>query len=308
MSDNIKATSFRISETAIDKFKEFATEVNMTQREFFDSLINIYELESSKKTISKRGKEIEEFQQHAQRMVSIFLNSLELNQNAESIIEEKYRELLKKKSTALDSIQAQLEKKKNISNILNENKKTMEIELESLTKTNKQLEKINQNNMDLINQYKEKTSSLTKLVEDYKNYKVTIEKIQKSLNQKTEIAENQIHEIKNLNFKIENCEKQTEFYKKQISELKEEIKDCKNYEDIAKKEAKLEIKISYEKTKLEFEEKIKFIKEKQELESEKNIMILQKSYEETISNMKKTHLTEIENLKIKTNNFLSSKS
>ena len=59
---DIKATSFRINEDDIAKFKEFAEEQGYNQAEAFKSIMQTVEMAKAKNMIKDRGKEIETFQ------------------------------------------------------------------------------------------------------------------------------------------------------------------------------------------------------------------------------------------------------
>ncbi|MCT4663010.1 MAG: hypothetical protein N4A40_14225 [Tissierellales bacterium] len=296
MTENIKPTSFRISESATAKFKELAGELDMTQKDFFDSLLNVYELESSKKNIANRGKEIEEFQQISQRLVAIFLNSLEMNQSAETRIADKYQEELNKKSSALEKIELKLESKKEKEEYLRNNLYEADETINKLSENKKNLESMNANNEALIAEYKEKIDTLSSLVNEYKGYKDDIENVKAELVAKTEESESHLHQVKDLQSQLENTNSQIDFYKNQIEELKAEIKEVKNHEAIAIADVKTEAIAQNEKIKAEFEEKLGFMTDKKDLETEKAIMEITKEHEEAIATLEKKHKAEITKL------------
>lgn len=296
MNDNVKSTSFRVGENAVERFKELSAEMNMTQKEFFDSLISTYELENAKSKITSRSKEIEEFQGHAERIISIFLNSLELNQDAEKRIEEKYQDVLQKKNQVIDNIQESLNKEKAISEQNRKSREQAEKDMAALRKTADHLEEINKNNSDLVEQYKEKVDTLSTLVNEYKGYKESIETVQAELNEKAGVCDEQKHRIRDLEIQKENSDKQTEFYKKQIEELKAELKQSKANEAETMKTAKQEVEAATEKIRTEFEEKLGFMAEKKDLEVEKEKMDLQKSHEKEMESLNKKHKKETDQL------------
>ena len=111
-------TTFRITSTTNDKFKELAQSFGFTQEEMLSNLISTYELENAKALIINREKEIDEFQSHVSRLVNIYLNSLELNQNSENRIHEKYSNEINSKAEIINNLQEKLlEKDKQLSSL-----------------------------------------------------------------------------------------------------------------------------------------------------------------------------------------------
>ena len=68
----IKATSFRVSEEDIAKFKEFAEEQGYNQAEAFKSIMQTVEMAKAKNMIKDRAKEIEVFQDTINNLMSMF--------------------------------------------------------------------------------------------------------------------------------------------------------------------------------------------------------------------------------------------
>lgn len=108
--NEIKPRTFRIDNSANEKFKQLASDLNVTQDKMFRDLITVYEMEQSKYVLADRSKEIEEFQNHANRLINIYLNSLELNKNTESIISEQFSQQLSRKQELIINLQDQVKK------------------------------------------------------------------------------------------------------------------------------------------------------------------------------------------------------
>lgn len=295
---DIKPTSFRVTTIATDKFKELASDLGMTQAEFFDNLISTFELENAKSKIIDRSKEIDEFQSHAQRIVSIYLNSLQLNQNSEERIKEKFCEQLQKKSDLIANLQDQLKDiKENINSFQLEKDAAVKKQIE-LEEINKQLQDTTKAKESLINEYKEKIDTLSTLVNEYKKYKDSIEKVKTELDKEKVQKSDFIYTIKDLELQNVNLNKQIKMVETNLLEhkqmLKEENRNNKNEILNIKKEYKENLKNSEkilknekEKTERTFEEKLSMEKEKFEIRLEKIELEKNKEIEELKKNIKK---------------------
>ena len=105
----IKATSFRVSEEDIAKFKEFAEENGYNQAEAFKSIIQTMEMAKAKGMIKDRAKEIEVFQNTINNLMSMFLNSLNVNQTSEERIREELSQELQTKDNTIGNLYEQLQ-------------------------------------------------------------------------------------------------------------------------------------------------------------------------------------------------------
>ena len=279
--NEIKPTSFRISEDTAGKFKKLANDLNFTQADFFDSLINTYELETAKGLLGDRKKEVEEFRNHAQRLIAIYLNALEINKNTEEKIREKFVDKLQKKEEFLSSLQDQVKQLKD--NVI-ENEQQKENAIKSnreLEIKSQQLQDIADAKVELLKEYAEKINTLSGVVTEYKGYKEEIIKVKEALDNFKNKAAEQDHIIRDLEIQKSNLNKQIQIieinvsehketldkerdnYKKEISSIKNEYK-----EDLNKAEQKLEA----ERAKMEkaFEEKLNMEKEKIQILIDRN--------------------------------------
>lgn len=100
---NVK--SFRVTDAVIRKFKAIQDEMNLTQDGALKMLIEAYELEVAKNSIPDRSTEIANFQTKANDLISAFLNSLQLNQDAEARIRSEFEFQLNTKDKALADVQ-----------------------------------------------------------------------------------------------------------------------------------------------------------------------------------------------------------
>lgn len=238
----IKATSFRVSEEDIAKFKEFAEEQGYNQAEAFKSIMQTVEMAKAKNMIKDRGKEIETFQDTINRLMSMFINSLEVNQTSEERIREELSKDLQTKENTIGYLHEELQ-----------NLKSRCSELESRYKDSTDaLNIITEKNDDLLEDIKDKQKNIDKLnsnndllqeqLQEYKEYKVNYKKLEQqiselesknsSLQKDIDIKNNSIDQLKG---EIENNQKIQEFYKnaledknKTIAEYKSDMKALEN--------------------------------------------------------------------------------
>ncbi|MEG0844512.1 MAG: hypothetical protein RSF39_10290 [Romboutsia sp.] len=225
MSNEIKAVSFRLVEEDIQKFREIADQQGLNQAEMFQGLINSFEMAKAKGQITDRAKEIEVFQDTVNNLVSMFINSLAINQTSEERIRETLSLELNTKDKTIADLQEYKEKMKSAAKVNDE--KTSELELlvkelrVSLEKTTKQLDQ----KTIIVDNQQNQINTLNAIVTEYKQYR--------DLNKELEITNNELntkitdvlHCNANLEDKIINIESMKEFYKNEVDSLKVEIKD-----------------------------------------------------------------------------------
>lgn len=287
MEDIIKAVSFRIGENDVKRFRELAEKEGLNQAEMFQSIINSFELGRAKEVIKDRGKEIEVFQDTVNKLVSMFINSLSVNQTSEERIRESLSLELKNKEYTISKLQED-------NKTLNEgfsvnNKKIKKVEKEYAEST-KQLEELKNElsqKVQVINNQNQQIKYLTDAINEIK------EKVDNNKDFKAENLElkNKLDELtKNEDFlkaRNKNFEDMVVFYKEEISnmrtqinskeqKLKEVEEGYKNQIDIinekhekAIKELKIKHEEEIKKLESEFDEKISLEKEKLMLEIER---------------------------------------
>lgn len=276
-------TTFRITSTTNDKFKELAQSFGFTQEEMLSNLISTYELENAKALIINREKEIDEFQSHVSRLVNIYLNSLELNQNSENRIHEKYSNEINSKSEIINNLQEKLlEKDKQLSSL----KTLLQDISKDYDKSSEEIKSIKdtlETKENLIIEYKEKIDTLTSLVTEYREYKEDYlnlkSKYESSLQKNSDIQ----YELKELRLEKSNLEKTIEIINNQLQEYKDNINQIKleHKESIAEKNNEIN------KMQKDFEEHLLKENEKLKLHLQEEKEVLEKTY---INNLEKSKL------------------
>ena len=244
----LKATSFRINEEDLVKFKEFAEKEGCNQAEAFKSIMQTVEMAKAKNLIKDRAKEIEVFQNTINTLMNMFLNSLSVNQTSEERIrEELSKEIQLKDNTIANNLEKLQELKKfnenykNNEKLLNDkilemenNLKRLENEIKEKTKN---IEKINSNN-DLL---QEQLQEYKFYKEDYKNLSRLLEKAKNNISElknENNILRNENEQFSN---KILSANEMLEFYKKEIENKNNSILELKN--ELKESQMKFDIKI-----------------------------------------------------------------
>lgn len=272
MSNEIKAVSFRLVEEDIQKFREIAEDQGLNQAEMFQSLMNSFEMAKAKGQVTDRAKEIEIFQDTVNNLVSMFINSLVINQTSEERIRETLSLELSTKDKTIADLQEYKENTKNAAKVSDEKIKELELKVKDLAaaleKSTKELEQktiITLNQQDQIN-------TLNSIVTEYKAYKDINKELEAKNNELNTEITNVLHSNADIQSKLDNTESMKEFYKAEVDSLKNEIKDLnKNIKEIE------------QSNKDEFKASEKAHKE--------DLKALETEHKSTVSNLKK-ELTE----------------
>ena len=272
---DIKATSFRVNEEDIAKFKEFTEKEGYNQAEAFKFIMQTVEMAKAKNMISDRAKEIETFQDTINNLMSMFLNSLNVNKSSEERIREELSREINLKDTTITTMLEQLEEVKAENNNLKDTNKENNNNIKELQD---QLKKATiditdkQKNIDKLNSSNDLLQETLKEYRQYKdNYKI-LEKELEQLKQENIKKDNTISNLENSNKQLEDKLKNDvdmiNFYKDNNLELKNNIKDYK-----------AEIKALEEA----YKEEIGNIKSENQKELEKQLVVLEEQFNNKLS-------------------------
>lgn len=101
----IKQNNFRIDQSDADTFRKFCDENGMSQAQGFAHLLQVFELDRAKNITPSRATEIEEFERNVKAITAAYLNSLEINNNAELRIREEYDTALASRDKTIMDLQ-----------------------------------------------------------------------------------------------------------------------------------------------------------------------------------------------------------
>lgn len=230
-NNNIKATSFRVSEEDILKFKEFADKEGYNQAEAFKSIMQSFEMAQAKGIIKDRAKEIETFQDTINKLMGYYLNSLEVNQNSEERIREELQKELITKDNTISALYEQVQDLKADNETLKGNNKEIDSKLgeckvalvdksKECIRLEEQVNKLNSNN-DLL---QEQLQEYKQYKEQYKALEEQLEQLKADNSTKDNTINSLENSIKQFKDKIKNDIEMLDFYKNNNLELKDNIK------------------------------------------------------------------------------------
>lgn len=218
---DIKATSFRVNEEDIAKFKEFADKEGYNQAEAFKSIMQTVEMAKAKNLIKDRAKEIEVFQDTINNLMSMFLNSLNVNQTSEERIREELSKELQTKDNTISNLYYQLQDIKADNDNLKADNKELEVAYKSIDNLLSEADKENLNKQKTIDKLNSNNDLLQEQLQEYKQYKDNYKKLNNHLEQLK--AEHE--QLKENNTKLNN---DNELLNNKISANNDIIKFYKN--------------------------------------------------------------------------------
>lgn len=214
--EDIKQTNFRVDQQTVEGFRGFCKEMGFSQAQGFDHLMQLVEMDKAKSVVSSRATEIEDFEQHTKALISAYLRSIELNENAEARVKENFESALKSKDSIIADLQEKIEQLKAYKLEIEE----MKEEIESIQAEKKSI-------LEEVNFWKKQVDSAEDKVSD-KNRQIALltEKVQQF-----EETEKENKALKELDIQM----------KAEIDDLKRKITDQKMAEKEAELKAKLEL-------------------------------------------------------------------
>lgn len=112
-TNEIKPKYFRIDDETAAKIEQLSTEVFNSKNECLKSLVQLYELEQSKKTMPGFATDIDNFRAHLSIIEESYLHLLQLNADGELRIREEYSLELSTMTKNIAALQESLETTKN---------------------------------------------------------------------------------------------------------------------------------------------------------------------------------------------------
>ena len=104
----IKQATFRLNKEATERFKEYCEQNQLTAAQGFDYLMEVLALDNARSSLNTRETEISNFEQHAKALISAYLHSLELNENAEARIREQFSNQIESQARTISEYQEQI--------------------------------------------------------------------------------------------------------------------------------------------------------------------------------------------------------
>ncbi|GIM30125.1 hypothetical protein CPJCM30710_27910 [Clostridium polyendosporum] len=298
---DVKTTTMRLSEETIKTFKEIASKEGFTQEQCLAALINNFELQNTKIILGDRKKEIETFEDYANKLVSLYLNSLEMNKNAEQRIREELKKQLVVKEDIINELQKQKQDLVNRIAILSTANNKSDEKIKGLEKSIFNLEELNKQNKILLEKAQEEKESVITQSEHFEQLTEAYSVLEKEKERLLEYLNASENNIIQLELRVSNEKERIDYLNGVIEECRESLKDVKkehkNELELLKIEHKNDIKSIKATHKEEIQnlfseveertkEKFSLELEKLRIEKEREIYELIKRYDEEIKNLK----------------------
>ena len=101
----LKPRSFRIDEETADKFRKIGESIGANQQETLERLIQAYELQVGKSTLTERKADMEKFEGYVAILNRMYMASLEDNQHITDVVRESFEDALKSKDQTIQELQ-----------------------------------------------------------------------------------------------------------------------------------------------------------------------------------------------------------
>ena len=101
----LRPRSFRIDEETADKFRKIGESIGANQQETLERLIQAYELQVGKSTLTERKADMEKFEGYVAILNRMYMASLEENQHITDVVRESFEDALKSKDQTIQEMQ-----------------------------------------------------------------------------------------------------------------------------------------------------------------------------------------------------------
>ena len=269
MSEELKIKSFRISEDTTDKFRSICADFD-NQNTALSALISAYEIQNAKAVLSTRQTELEDYDVHLQALQRAFLQSLELNSNAEERIRNEFARQLDTKDKTIADYQTRID------------------ELEGLLKATKE---------KCDNDTKTASDKLSEALRDVTEANKSIDKLSSELQSAKATVQDKLAIIDGLTARIPETEKlQTELKEKDAAIEKTNTQHVVEKTELNNKISGLNNTITSLTSEIEkLKSAAEITEQKHQLELEKAVIDEQKKYIDEIEKLRQ----EIYELKTK---------
>lgn len=270
-SMELKTRSYRVDDETQEKIERLTSSVFGSKNECLKSLIQLYELQESKKTLPGFTADIDNFRAHLSSLEDAFIHILHLNADAELRIEERFSLELSSNAKTIASLQEALEKSKNdltsYKEMYREERRLSEKRLDELTKSQSALGDKNK----LVQMLEAKNSQLT---ENLAAANDTLSSYEERISH-LESLETEIERLKSIQISLEDSLSTSERELAAVKKASEEVL-AKASADAADNLAKALQQADFEK--------------------EKAVFALEAQHQEEINALKRRHLEEMQEM------------
>ena len=101
----LRPKSFRLDDETADKFRKIGESIGANQQETLERLIQAYELQVGKSTLTERKADMEKFEGYVAILNRMYMASLEENQHITDVVRESFEDALKSKDQTIQELQ-----------------------------------------------------------------------------------------------------------------------------------------------------------------------------------------------------------
>ena len=258
------------------RFDEFVGEEGKNNKDFLNTLLNLYELNKGKvKNINLVG-DIDVLEGYTNKIHQAFINVIDKLESQKGDIEDSSQKNLQIYKEKVSNLENELEAIKLVNAARQTELKNVNTDNIALKEQHTQLQESLQDKLTIIKEYQAKNDTLTGILEEYKQYKIDVEKY-KNLLEEDKIKNISLSDdIKNKDFTINTLNKDVE-------KLKEDHE--KSINELTKVQEQLNNKYISD---------IEQLKDKASIKMDKALIELQKAQQDQLSREQTKHNAEVE--------------
>ncbi|MBX4272124.1 hypothetical protein [Clostridium estertheticum] len=242
------------------RFDEFVGEEGKNNKDFLNTLLNLYELNKGKvKNINLVG-DIDVLEGYTNKIHQAFINVIDKLESQKGDISENGQKNLQIYKDKVSDLQNEIDSVTQLNSMNEEKLIILSNDNTSLKQQHNQLQESTQDKLTIIKEYQGKNDTLTGILEEYKQYKVEVEQYKKLLADSQSKNIELKDSIKDKDFTVNNLSKDIvnlkEDHEKSINGLtksQEQLKD-KHIEDIQQLKEKASITMDKALLKLQKEQ------------------------------------------------------
>ena len=268
------------------RFDEFVGEEGKNNKDFLNTLLNLYELNKGKvKNINLVG-EIDVLEGYTNKIHQAFINVIDKLESQKGDISENGQKNLQIYKDKVSDLQNEIDSVTLLNSMNEEKLIILSNDNTSLKEQHNQLQESSQDKLTIIKEYQSKNDTLTGILEEYKQYKVEVEQYKKSLS-----------EIQSKNIELKDSLKDKDFTVNNLS------KDIVNLKEDHEKSINGLTK-SQEQLKDKHIEDIQQLNDKASITMDKALLKLQKEQQEQLNQNQVNHNAEIQEYQSKYKSLL----
>jgi chromosome segregation ATPase len=268
------------------RFDEFVGEEGKNNKDFLNTLLNLYELNKGKvKNINLVG-DIDVLEGYTNKIHQAFIGIIDKLESQKGDISENSQKNLQIYKEKINNLQNEIDSVTLLNSMNEEKLIILNNDNVALKQQHNQLQESSQDKLTIIKEYQGKNDTLTGILEEYKQYKVEVEHYKKSL-----------ADTQSKNIELKDSIKDKDFA---VSNLGNDIETLKeDHEKVIN-----ELTKSQEQLKDKHIEDIEQLKDKTSITMDKALLKLQKEQQEQLSQNQVEHNAEIQEYQSKYKSLL----